>query len=116
MFWPASGTLETMAAITPAEDAALRKKWFGTPLDLGSYGRYIIWGLIAAGGEPTRSPVGAVAPADDPARAASAPRLPPIGRLIEPEEVAACVSYLCSDAAGAVNGPSVILDGGTIQQ
>ena len=39
-----------MAAITPAEDAALRKKWFGTPLDLGSYGRYIIWGLIAAGG------------------------------------------------------------------
>ena len=39
-----------MAAITLEEDAALRKKWFGTPLDLGSYGRYIIWGLIAAGG------------------------------------------------------------------
>ena len=38
-----------------------------------------------------------------------------LGRLIEPAEVAAAVAYLCSDAAAAVNGQSIILDGGTIQ-
>jgi NAD(P)-dependent dehydrogenase (short-subunit alcohol dehydrogenase family) len=39
-----------------------------------------------------------------------------LGRLIEPNEVAAAVAYLCSAEAAAVNGQSVILDGGTIQQ
>ena len=38
-----------------------------------------------------------------------------LGRLIEPEEVAAAVAYLCSDGAAAVNGQSIIIDGGTIQ-
>jgi NAD(P)-dependent dehydrogenase (short-subunit alcohol dehydrogenase family) len=38
-----------------------------------------------------------------------------LGRLVEPDEVAAAVAYLCSDAAAAVNGQSIILDGGTIQ-
>ena len=38
-----------------------------------------------------------------------------LGRLVEPDEVAAAVSYLCSDRAAAVNGQSIILDGGTIQ-
>ena len=38
-----------------------------------------------------------------------------LGRLIEPDEVAAAVAYLCSNAAAAVNGQSIILDGGTIQ-
>jgi NAD(P)-dependent dehydrogenase (short-subunit alcohol dehydrogenase family) len=40
----------------------------------------------------------------------------PLGRLVEPEEVAAAVLYLVSDDAGAVNGQSIILDGGGIQQ
>jgi NAD(P)-dependent dehydrogenase (short-subunit alcohol dehydrogenase family) len=39
-----------------------------------------------------------------------------LGRLIEPDEVAAAVSYLCTADAAAVNGQSIILDGGTIQQ
>ena len=39
-----------MRLILPEEDAALRKKWFGTPLDIGAYGRYIGWGLLAAAG------------------------------------------------------------------
>lgn len=39
-----------MKLILPEEDAALRKKWFGTPLDIGTYGRYIGWGLTAAAG------------------------------------------------------------------
>jgi NAD(P)-dependent dehydrogenase (short-subunit alcohol dehydrogenase family) len=38
-----------------------------------------------------------------------------LGRLVETDEVAAAVAYLCSPAAGAVNGQSLILDGGTIQ-
>jgi NAD(P)-dependent dehydrogenase (short-subunit alcohol dehydrogenase family) len=38
-----------------------------------------------------------------------------LGRLVEADEVAAAVLYLCSDAAASVNGQSIILDGGTIQ-
>jgi NAD(P)-dependent dehydrogenase (short-subunit alcohol dehydrogenase family) len=38
-----------------------------------------------------------------------------LGRLVEADEVAAAVLYLCSDSALSVNGQSIILDGGTIQ-
>ena len=41
---------EGMKLILPEEDSALRKKWFGTPLDIGAYGRYIGWGLTVAAG------------------------------------------------------------------
>ena len=48
------GNLETlkvieqgMQAISADEEAALRKKWFGTPLDLGAYGRYLGWGVLS---------------------------------------------------------------------
>jgi NAD(P)-dependent dehydrogenase (short-subunit alcohol dehydrogenase family) len=40
----------------------------------------------------------------------------PIGRLVEPEEVAAAVAYFASDEAAAVNGQSLIMDGGGLQQ
>lgn len=36
----------------------------------------------------------------------------PLGRLLEPEEVAEAVWYLASDAAAAVNGQALVLDGG----
>ncbi len=39
-----------------------------------------------------------------------------LGRLIEPEEVAAAVAFLASDAAGAINGQSILIDGGDLQQ
>lgn len=39
----------------------------------------------------------------------------PLGRLLEPEEVAAAVAFLASDEAGAINGQTLILDGGGIQ-
>ena len=37
---------------------------------------------------------------------------PAIKRLLEPDEVADAVLYLCSPAATFVNGTSLILDGG----
>lgn len=48
----------------------------------------------------------------DPARAASAPRLPPIGRLIQPAEIAALVAYLLSPAAAAITGQDIAICGG----
>ena len=36
----------------------------------------------------------------------------PMGRLIEPAEVAAAVQWVASEAAGAVNGQAIALDGG----
>lgn len=48
----------------------------------------------------------------DPARAATTPKLPPMGRLIQPEEVAALVAYLLSDAAAAITGQDIAICGG----
>jgi NAD(P)-dependent dehydrogenase (short-subunit alcohol dehydrogenase family) len=39
----------------------------------------------------------------------------PLGRLLEPDEVADAVVYLASDAAAAINGQTLVLDGGGIQ-
>jgi NAD(P)-dependent dehydrogenase (short-subunit alcohol dehydrogenase family) len=39
----------------------------------------------------------------------------PLGRLLEPGEVAAAVAFLASPEAGAINGQTLILDGGGIQ-
>ena len=36
----------------------------------------------------------------------------PIGRALEPEEIASVVAFLCSDAASAVTGQSIGVDGG----
>lgn len=48
----------------------------------------------------------------DPMRAAEAPRLPPIGRMIRPEEVAATVAFLISPLAGAITGQEIVICGG----
>ncbi|TRM52836.1 SDR family oxidoreductase [Achromobacter sp. LC458] len=49
---------------------------------------------------------------DDPARAASAPRMPPIGRLIQPDEIAALVHFLMSREAAAITGQDIAICGG----
>ena len=36
----------------------------------------------------------------------------PVGRLVEPEDVAACVTFLCSPEAGMVRGHTLVVDGG----
>ena len=49
---------------------------------------------------------------DDPARARTAPKVPPIGRLIEPAEIASMVTYLLSPAAAAITGQDIQICGG----
>jgi len=49
----------------------------------------------------------------DPARAGSAPRLPPIGRLIQPEEIAALAAFLLSPHAAAITGQDIAICGGS---
>ena len=42
-------------------------------------------------------------------------RMTPLGRLLDPEEVAAAVVFLASAEAGAINGQTLVLDGGGVQ-
>jgi NAD(P)-dependent dehydrogenase (short-subunit alcohol dehydrogenase family) len=42
-------------------------------------------------------------------------KMAPLGRLIEPEEVAFAVKFLAAPEAGAINGQTLIMDGGGVQ-
>ncbi|HEY0447625.1 SDR family oxidoreductase [Actinophytocola sp.] len=46
---------------------------------------------------------------------ASLAAMAPLGRLLEPEEVAFAVAFLAAPEAGAINGQTIVLDGGGIQ-
>jgi len=48
----------------------------------------------------------------DPARQGTPPRQPPIGRFVQPEEVAGMVAFLLGPDAGAMTGQSLIMCGG----
>ncbi len=51
-------------------------------------------------------------------RAASARALEqasPLGRLLDPHEVASAIVWLASDAAAAINGQTIVIDGGGVQ-
>lgn len=49
----------------------------------------------------------------DPGRSAVAPKMPPIGRLIRPEEVAALTAFLLGPEAGAITGQQMVICGGS---
>ena len=49
----------------------------------------------------------------DPARSALPPRLPPIGRFVRPEEVAAATAFLLGPDAGAITGQQIVICGGS---
>jgi len=48
----------------------------------------------------------------DPARQQTPPKLPPIGRFVKPEEVAALAVFLLSDAAATITGQQIVMCGG----
>jgi NAD(P)-dependent dehydrogenase (short-subunit alcohol dehydrogenase family) len=43
-------------------------------------------------------------------------RMAPLGRLLEPEEVAYAVAFLAAPEAGAINGQTLVMDGGGVQR
>ncbi|MEO3472003.1 SDR family oxidoreductase [Roseomonas sp. CAU 1739] len=49
----------------------------------------------------------------DPGRSAVPPKLPPIGRYIRPEEVAALTAFLLGPEAGAITGQQILVCGGS---
>lgn len=49
---------------------------------------------------------------NDPSRQTTRPRTPPMGRMIEPLEVAALVAYLISPVAAAITGQNINICGG----
>ncbi len=48
----------------------------------------------------------------DPARADSPPRLPPLGRFVQPAEIAGLVAFLLSDDAASLTGQQIVVCGG----
>jgi NAD(P)-dependent dehydrogenase (short-subunit alcohol dehydrogenase family) len=68
---------------------------------------------------PRRITVNVVAPGAtdtpmlrDPARVSTPPKLPPMGRFIDPGEVAGLVAFLLGPDAGAITGQQIVLCGG----
>lgn len=68
---------------------------------------------------PRRITVNIVAPGatdtpmlHDPARTSTPPRMPPMGRYVQPEEVAGSVAFLLSPAAASITGQQLVLCGG----
>lgn len=49
---------------------------------------------------------------NDPARTATPPKMPPIGRFIRPDEVAAATAFLLGPEAGAITGQQIVICGG----
>ena len=87
-------------AAVKAAQVGLARSWAAELIDRG-----ITVNVVAPGA--TDTPM-----LRDPSRASSVPVVPPIGRLIQPQEVAAAVAYLLSPAAAPVTGQTLTICGG----
>jgi NAD(P)-dependent dehydrogenase (short-subunit alcohol dehydrogenase family) len=98
-------------AVYGASKAALQTLTFGAAVELAPQGIRV--NAVAPGLTDTPLVTAWVDEQPDPVafRAAEAARIP-IGRLIEPGEVAAAIAYLASDEAASVTGASLAVDGG----
>jgi NAD(P)-dependent dehydrogenase (short-subunit alcohol dehydrogenase family) len=52
---------------------------------------------------------------DEAASLAALERAAPLGRLLDPREVAACIVWLAAPESASINGQALVLDGGGIQ-
>lgn len=111
---PAGGRIVLIGSRT-ASGAAGRSQYAATKAALVAMARS--WAMELA---PRGITVNVVAPAatetpmlQDPARSGLPPRLPPIGRFIRPEEVAAATAFLLGPEAGAITGQQIVICGGS---
>ena len=88
-------------AATKATLAAMARAWAS---ELAP--RRITVNVVAPG--PTRT-----AMLDDPNRASVPPVVPPLGRLVEPSEVAALTRFLLEPTGAMVTGQTIVMCGGT---
>jgi 3-oxoacyl-[acyl-carrier protein] reductase len=80
-------------------------------------GRVVLIGSRVARGMAGRSQYAATKATEtamlaDPARTTVPPKLPPLGRLIQPREIAALVTFLLSPDAAAITGQEIQICGG----
>jgi NAD(P)-dependent dehydrogenase (short-subunit alcohol dehydrogenase family) len=87
-------------AATKAALAAMARSWAA---ELARRG--VTVNVVAPG--PTRTPM-----LDDPNRASVPPVVPPLGRLVEPAEVAALTRFLLEPTGAMVTGQTIVMCGG----
>ena len=63
---------------------------------------------------PTDTPMLRASMRDNPFLEQIIPKTTPTGTLATPESVAEAAVYLCSDAASAISGASLVVDGGAV--
>jgi NAD(P)-dependent dehydrogenase (short-subunit alcohol dehydrogenase family) len=111
---PEGGRIVLIGSRT-ASGAAGRSQYAATKAALVGMARS--WAIELA---PRGITVNVVAPAatdtpmlQDSTRESVAPRVPPIGRFVRPEEVAALTAFILSDEAAAITGQQMVICGGS---